>query len=73
MAGKAKVDPATITKDRVIRLTAHLEKVRNQLNSKSIPAKHAGKEVAYREFLQRELSRTSTKIEELKLSLPAAK
>lgn len=54
-------------KDKLNNLTKHLEHNKSKLLNKSIPDRHKGKEVAYREFLKREISRTSKKIEDLTL------
>jgi ribosomal protein S16 len=69
----AKADPFGPIRDRIQRLTIHLEKVKNQLSSGTIPSRHANKVAAYKEFLKLEIKRTSAKLEELKLTLPAAK
>ncbi len=72
-AGKAKADPLAPIRDRIQRLTVHLEKTKQRLSSNFVPARYATKAPAYKDFLQREISRTSSVLENLKLSLPAAK
>jgi hypothetical protein len=55
-------------KDKLPNLVKHLENNKNKLSGGIIPSRYVGKEVAYREFLEREIRRTSKKVEELKLS-----
>jgi hypothetical protein len=55
-------------------LTAHLEK-QKQMLAGPVPEKHVknGTAQAYREYLQREIARTSKKVEDLKLVTPKGK
>lgn len=72
-AGKAKADPLAPIRDRIQRLTVHLEKTKQKIGSNFVPARHATRAAAYKEWLQLEASRTAKVLEDLKLSLPAAK
>lgn len=75
MAGAAKVkkDPFAPIRDRIIRLTVHLEKVKQRMNSGTVSERHANKAEAYKEWIKREYDRTYKKLEDLKFSLPAGK
>ena len=55
-------------------LTAHLEK-QKQMLAGPVPEKHIknGTAESYREYLQREIVRTSKKVEDLKLVTPKGK
>lgn len=58
-----------VNSDKLPNLVKHLETNKNRLASNMIPDRYKGKEVAYREFLEREIKRTSKKIEDLRLSV----
>lgn len=53
-------------KDKLNNLVKHLDLNKSKLSSNMVPDRQKGKEVAYREFLQREIKRTAKKIEDLK-------
>lgn len=72
-AGKAKVDPFAHTRNKIVSLTAHAERVKSLMNSNTVPLKHEERAAAYKDWVKLEYSRTTRKLEELKLSLPAAK
>ena len=72
-AGKAKQDPFAKTREKIPSLQKYVEGLRNRLNSKTVSQKHAGRAPAYFDWLRLEIRRTETKINELKLSLPAEK
>ncbi len=73
MAAGPKADPHAVTRDRVLRLTAHLQKVKERMQSGGISKKHESRAQAYKEWIKLEYDRTLKKLEELKLTLPAAK
>ena len=52
-------------KKDVSNLIKHYENYKNRLNSNQIPERHKGREIAYKEFLQREVNRTKAKIESI--------
>jgi hypothetical protein len=72
-AGKATKDPFKHIREKIPSLQRHLEATQNRLQSGTVPAKHAGSEEAYRNWLRTEIRRTKTKIEDLTMSLPAGK
>lgn len=70
---KVKSDPLAPVRDKVQKLTIHLEKTKSLLSSGSTPARHKNRAEAYREWLKLEATRTARKLEDLKLLLPAGK
>lgn len=70
---KVKADPFAVARDKIVKLGTHLEKVKNQISSGTVPPRQKLKASAYKEWLKLEFKRTSKRLEELKLSLPAGK
>ena len=68
---KAKSDPLAPIRDKIQKLTIHLANINQRLNSKTVPERQANKREAYLEWLALESKRTKTKLDNLKLSLPA--
>lgn len=56
-------------KDKLNNLVKHLENNKTRLSGGTIPSRYVGKEVAYREYLEREIKRTFKKIEDLRPSV----
>lgn len=68
---KAKSDPLAPVRDKIQKLTIHLQVINQRLSSKTVPERQKNKAAAYLEWLALESKRTKTKLDNLKLSLPA--
>ena len=68
---KAKTDPLAPIRDKIQRLGIHLQNVNQRLASKTVPERHSTRVEAYLQWLALEAKRTKTKLDNLKLSLPA--
>lgn len=68
---KAKSDPLAPVRDKIHKLTIHLQVINQRLNSKTVPERQKTRAEAYLQWLALESKRTKTKLENLKLSLPA--
>ena len=62
-----------MSQDKLQSLQMYAQSLKTKLEDKNVPEKHKGRILEYREFLVRELEKTTRKIEELVLAGPGAK
>jgi hypothetical protein len=58
-----------MSKEKLIKLTKYANDVKSKLSEKVLPEKQKNREVQYKQFLERELASTNSKIETLKMTL----
>lgn len=68
---KAKSDPLAPVRDKIQKLTVHLQTTNQRLSSKTVPERHKNRAEAYLQWLTLEAKRTEVRLNALKLSLPA--
>jgi hypothetical protein len=56
-----------MSKEKVANLTKYVSDLKNKSTS-TTPTKHKGRESSYKQFLEREISMASKKLEELKMN-----
>lgn len=56
-----------MNKEQIPSLSKYVESLKSKLSDTDVPVKHKHRPEAYRDFLQRELKKASTKLEALKL------
>lgn len=57
-----------MTKDSLIKLVKYQTDVKLKLQSVTLPAKHANRPDSYKQFLERELKKVTTKIDTAQLT-----
>lgn len=60
-----------MSKEKIQSLTKYAEHLKAKLSEKTLPEKHKNRPAQYKQFLERELSATTAKIDSLKISSPA--
>jgi hypothetical protein len=55
------------SKDKVKSLSVYVEDLKNKLKSADVPERHKHRPDIYRDWLKREISAASTKLEDIKL------
>lgn len=60
-----------MSKEKIQSLTKYANDVKSKLSESIVPPKQRGREAQYRDFLQKELTATTAKIDSLKMTAPA--
>ena len=62
-----------MAQDKLMTLSRYLDDLKNKISETNVPDKHKHSPHTYREFLQREINRTTKKVDDLKMNAKPGK